>query len=381
MAAETGNDRRADAEMAPLWNAQRRVLSLDGGGVRGVVTLAFLEAIETKLKEKTGRGDSFRLSDHFHLVGGTSTGAIIATGLATGRSVAELRALYLDIATSIFRRSWRRIPFFQTLYGSEGVREIVVSELGDISLDDPSIRTYLAIVTKRIDTGSPWIISTLPGQPYWEDAADGSYTGNRRYKLANIVRASTAAPYFFAPESIPIAGSEAGQFIDGGVSPYNSPVIPVLMLATMKRYGLAWPFGVENLSMISIGTGQFKKTVRQERVPAIKFAVDAIQGLVDDCQDTGLMLMQWLSDQSMPWQINSDILDLEGDYLGFGPAFSFQRFNIRLERDWLKEHSGVDITDAELSGLRRMDNTAGMHELYELASAAAKTQVEKCCPL
>lgn len=381
MVSETRTGTETKGEMAshPLWTARKRLLSLDGGGVRGVVALAFLDVIETKLKGSSGRGDAFRLSDHFDLVGGTSTGAIIASALATGRSVADIRELYFGIATEIFRKSWKRIPFFQALYGSRRVRSILIDELGDIHLDDPSIRTHLAIVTKRIDTGSPWIISNLPGQPFWDDPPDGSYLGNRHYNLVNVVRASTAAPYFFAPETIAVAEGVKARFVDGGVSPHNSPVLPVLMLATMRRYGLAWPFGPENLSMVSIGTGQYKKTLKEGRTPAIKFAIDAVQGLMDDCQDTALLLMQWLSDQQLPWQLNSDVLNLAGDYLGGGPALSFQRFNIRLESDWLKEHCGLDVGQTELAKMRRLDATSGMQDLFELASTAARRQVEQCC--
>ena len=372
-----GNDSSA-AGSDYLWTAKKRLLSLDGGGVRGVVTLAFLEAIEKVLGEKSGKGEAYRLADHFDLIGGTSTGAIIATGLATRRSVAELKQLYFHISTSVFRRKWRRIPFFHSLYGSKGIEEILRAEIGDINLDDPAISTYLAIISKRIDTGSPWIISTLPGQPFWEDDPDGAFGGNRHYNLADIVRASTAAPYFFEPETIPITKSETGRFIDGGVSPYNSPVLPLLMLAKMARFGLSWPLGPENLSMVSIGTGQYNRSVKVGKVPAVKFAVDAIQGLVDDCQDTGLMLMQWMSDQKMPWQLNSEILDLEGEYLGNEPILTFQRFNIRLDRPWLKEHCGVDVSEADLVNLRRIDNTDSMEDLFELAKIAAEKQVAQC---
>ena len=59
---------------------RKRILALDGGGVRGVVALAFLKEIERALAAQAGR--PVRLCDHFDLIGGTSTGAIIAAGLA-----------------------------------------------------------------------------------------------------------------------------------------------------------------------------------------------------------------------------------------------------------------------------------------------------------
>ena len=70
----------------------KRILALDGGGVRGVVALAFLKEIERTLAAQAGR--PVRLCDHFDLIGGTSTGAIIAAGLALGHSVDELIDFY-----------------------------------------------------------------------------------------------------------------------------------------------------------------------------------------------------------------------------------------------------------------------------------------------
>ena len=68
----------------------KRILSLDGGGIRGILTLEYLSAIEKLLKKRSGR-DEFLLCDYFDLIGGTSTGSIIAAGLACGMSVDQLR--------------------------------------------------------------------------------------------------------------------------------------------------------------------------------------------------------------------------------------------------------------------------------------------------
>ncbi len=62
----------------------RRMLALDGGGIRGMITLQALAELESKLRSRSRRGDRFRLCHFFDYIGGTSTGAIIAAGLATG---------------------------------------------------------------------------------------------------------------------------------------------------------------------------------------------------------------------------------------------------------------------------------------------------------
>ena len=358
-----------------LWSAEKRLLALDGGGVRGIISIAFLERIEAYLRAESGNGDAFRLADHFHLIGGTSTGAIIAAALATGRTVAEIKELYLYLAPRVFRRYWSRIPFIQARFVSRPLTEILASELGDMTLEDPRIRTHLAVVMKRIDTGSPWIVSNLRSQPYWDDSPDGTRQGNRHYRLANLVRASTAAPFFFGPEFIPVAGETHGNFIDGAVTPYGSPVLPLLMLATMRRYGLQWPLGPDALSLVSVGTGRFRYRTNVAWTPAMKFAIDTLRGLMMDCQDTNLMLMQWLGESQAPWWINKAVQDLDGDYLGGRPLLTFQRFDLLLEADWLNAQLGKELKEQEVRHLRRLDRPSAMADLYAIACEAAAKQV------
>ena len=82
----------------------KRILSLDGGGIRGALMLGFVERIEQLLRERH-RDPDLRLSDYFDLIGGTSTGAIVAAALAIGMSVADVKKSYLesDIHSFLFR--------------------------------------------------------------------------------------------------------------------------------------------------------------------------------------------------------------------------------------------------------------------------------------
>ena len=367
-------DRQQIGPDAPIWSARRKLLALDGGGTRGVVSIAFLARIEALLRQRSGRGDAFRLSDHFDLIGGTSTGAIIAAGLALGRTVDEIKTLYFELGPAVFRKRWH-IPLFQARYGSAQLAAILEREFGDITLEDPSLKTLLAVVTKRVDTGSPWIVSNLTTQPYWNDRPDGGRKGNRHIALASLVRASAAAPLYFGPERIPISADVTGTFVDGAISPYNSPTIPLLLLANASRYGLGWPLGAEELSIVSIGTGRSRPPAPSPWTPSAKLAVDGLRGMIEDTMGLSLTLMQWLGTTEIPEHLNRDIGTLAGEPLGGRPLFAFQRFDVRLEEDWLESYFGLPFEAREIIRLRQLDAAASMSALYDLAHEVAERTI------
>ena len=82
----------------------RRMLSLDGGGIKGIITLQVLKKLEDDLRGQLGRGANFRLSDFFDYVGGTSTGAIIAAAIARGLTIDEISEFYESFGRQVFRR-------------------------------------------------------------------------------------------------------------------------------------------------------------------------------------------------------------------------------------------------------------------------------------
>src|ERR1700760_1876519 len=83
---------------------QKKILALDGGGIRGVITLQVLERIEALLRKKSNRTDLV-LADYFDYISGTSTGAIIATCLAIGMSVAHIASFYEESGPAMFSRA------------------------------------------------------------------------------------------------------------------------------------------------------------------------------------------------------------------------------------------------------------------------------------
>src|SRR5688572_29379750 len=107
----------------------KKILSLDGGGIRGALTLGYLTKMEDVLKAKYPDKPNFRMSDYFDLIGGTSTGAIIASLLALGKTVDEIKNLYMDLGDKIFaekRNWWNPLETYQWLkanYDYKGMTE------------------------------------------------------------------------------------------------------------------------------------------------------------------------------------------------------------------------------------------------------------------
>ena len=303
----------------------KTIISFDGGGVRGAISLAFLQRIEEiYLSDENGS-----LASKIDLAGGTSTGAIIAGALALGYSADEIREFYLRLAPKVFRRSMFRLPGVQSVFHARPLKQEIFRICGERNLDTPDLLTGFALVMKRMDSGSAWILSNNPNSKYWEDPQDGSYLGTRHYKLADIIRASTAAPHYFAPELIHISDNEPpGLFVDGGVTPHNNPCLALLQLATIPAHGFNWPTGVDKLRIISIGTGTFRERLdanKAKRMTSVSLAVKALAGMIYDNEMQTLQLMQLLGSSKIPWEINSEIGDLAGVQLGDKPLFGFIR--------------------------------------------------------
>ena len=353
----------------------KRILAFDGGGVRGVIAVAFLEKIEEVLGKKNG---DFRLSGAFDLMGGTSTGAILAGALCFGKTTAELRDIYHNLAPRAFKTSRFRVPFLQPKFDVSALRHEIEGIVGDRTLDTPDLLTGFALVAKRMDTGSVWIVGNNPRAPYWLTPADKNYIGNQDYRLSSLVRASTAAPTYFEPELIRIADGVEGLFVDGGVSPHNNPALALFMMSQLDPYGLRWGTGPDKLTIVSIGTGGFRKRLNQAtlgRMQNITVALHSLMSVMDDTQGLTGAMMQWMGQCPTPWIVNSEIRDCSFGFPG-GSLFRFLRYDVRLEADWLAKELELELSEADINRAREMDNPASIPLAYDIGRRAAEKQVK-----
>jgi len=393
----------------------KRILALDGGGVRGIVSLAFLAEIEAMLRARFRKPDLV-LSDYFDLIGGTSVGAMIATLLALGKDVAYVRARFEAWAPRIFEA--RGDGFLSRMFRGRGLRGItshlfnasvlrglVQQELFDTRLGSGDLRTGLVIVTKRIDTGSVWPVVNNPYHPYFIGRAgignQPPRKGNGEYRLLDLIRASTAAPLYFSPKRIGIFESDraddgglAGTFVDGAVSPHNNPALLLFMMAGLSGFNFGggepeprgnrkpWKLGADNLLLISVGTGTHDHKASRSTVSAALDAAYALEGMISDGQQLVLTMLQWMSMPTRNWHIDRMCGDLCHDLLGDGaglrqPLLTFERYDLVLENQWLKTEGLISevLSDQELARMRDFTNPGAIAWLAEVAARAAKAQV------
>ncbi|UPT61242.1 MAG: patatin-like phospholipase family protein [Hyphomonadaceae bacterium JAD_PAG50586_4] len=383
----------------------KRILSLDGGGVKGVLSLGMLKPLEDELRRRAGGDPGFRLCDYYDLIGGTSTGAIIASGLSLGLSVDEMIELYMKLGPEVFGKTAGDGVFLQSKFESKKLRRALQSVLSTKTLGSQDIKTGLAIHAKRIDTGSAWVVTNHPLGVFYDPPAEGGVFPNKRYRLSDLVLASAAAPTFFDEITIDVEFDEKrrpiqkGFFVDGAVSANNNPSLQLFMLALEPSYKFGWKSGADNLMMTSCGTGMRRPTVDgkafQGLPPGLR-GVHALRAMVYDTQVQGVMLMQAFSNPRKPWRINSEIGDMNGVCITGEPLLDYQRMDVTLETKprakkrtdpvppmtTLERMLGRELDAITLEGLDLMDNgkKANMELLLEIGIAAGKTYVDATYP-
>jgi hypothetical protein len=154
----------------------------------------------------------------------------------------------------------------------------------------------------------------------------------------------------------------------------------LLLMANLDGFGLRWPLGKDNLTIISVGTGSFRRTITEQigsRYPSAVLAVQALTGLIADSQTAALTLLHWLSGTNPLWPINTEIASLEHDQPPLGHAlFGFQRYDAQLESDWLKRELDIALSQDATELVRRMDDPNIIPQAYEIGQAVAKRFVK-----
>ncbi len=348
----TNRDEHLDPRTGP-----KRILAVDGGGVRNILSLGVLESIERAL-QKRHNDSELRLCDYFDLMAGTSTGAVIAALLATGRSVTETIDWFRSLAPSIFGRLWTP-PLFRPKHDPGPLCTALKEVFSDAQLGDETLLTGLLVVTKRLDARGVWPLSNNPRDPYWLTDGDSGRTGHAEYLLTEVLHASAAAPYPLAPEEIRLLNShskaaDVGTFINAGASTHNNPALQSLLVAARSDNGLGWSTGAENLLLVSVGAGT-SPGQHELRGMSVKPAVHSLHTTLNEASEQVETMMQWLSDSDTSRVIDPTIGSLQGEYLAGQPLISYARYDVRLDTTWLKDELDVTFDESALQRMRPLD--------------------------
>lgn len=254
-----------------------RVLSIDGGGIRGVIPAMVLAEIE-KVTERP-------IAESFDLIAGTSTGGILALALtkpdASGKpaySACDLVSLYEQQGHRIFHRNtWHRLHAAGNLldekYPAEGLEEVLAQYFGEARLKEA--------LTDVLITG----YETERRFPFFFKSANARVNPEYDFPMRLVARATSAAPTYFEPLKLPAEGT-AGYYslIDGGVYA-NNPSMCALVEAITRNPE------ADNFLVVSIGTGESTYPLRHEDIkdwglaswaqPVLNIVFDGVSNTVD----------------------------------------------------------------------------------------------------
>lgn len=242
-------------------NKKFTILSIDGGGIRGILPAIVLADLEVELqKEHPGR----KLYEHFDLICGTSTGAILAIAIALGIPAKELVNFYKENADIIFPRWYLKVlprltrVIIASIYSNvklkRKLKEVYSSANNGISPCMTDLKTKVCIPSFNGNDGQINVFKTKHNKDYTRD-----------YKIPvyQVALSSASAPIYFPPNSFSFS-NEHGQgsnvnMIDGGIFANNPALIGILEAVDKLGYDF------NDIRLLSLGTGKGKHIIKVKR--------------------------------------------------------------------------------------------------------------------
>jgi uncharacterized protein len=221
-----------------------RILCIDGGGIKGLIPATIIAEWEKVLGP---------IAQHFHMLAGTSTGGILAAGLAGGTPAEKLMGLYRDNGPAIFESSSLSLGGLTgQLYEAEplerAMQKVLTGDLADLPGE-------LLIPAYDIEAKSPFLFKS------WKAAGIELSTGDKQsgynFPLMQACRATSAAPTFFPPAKVRAEDGKEYALIDGGVFANNPAMLAYV--AARRLYPKA-----DEFLIVSLGTGQLTKPVKYD---------------------------------------------------------------------------------------------------------------------
>lgn len=355
-------------------SGSKKILALDGGGIRGMMTVEILAKIENLLRQKSERGDDFALADYFDFVAGTSTGAIIAACISIGMKVSEIRTFYITSGAEMFDKAFL-LKRFHHKYEDEKLAAKLQEVFGkDTTLGSDKLKTVLMMVMRNASTDSPWPISNNPFATYNQATRPDC---NLNLPLWQLVRASTAAPVYFPPEVVRV-GEHQFVFVDGGITTYNNPAFQAFLMATVAPYKMNWSAGEDRMLVVSIGTGtspQANTDLSPNQMNLIYNASSIPSALMYAALNEQDTLCRIFGKCLAGDELDREVGNLIGVEAPVGPRklFTYMRYNAELTREGL---DALGLNDIAPTDVQQLDSVEHIAELQRVGKAVAEQKVK-----
>jgi patatin-like phospholipase/acyl hydrolase len=333
----------------------KKILSIDGGGIRGVVPSVLLAEIE----ERTGK----RIAELFDLIGGTSTGGILTLGLTKPNNdrkpeyqAKDLLRLYETRGKDIFDRpAWKKwLPLgngFGPKYSANGIEKMLQEYFGDKMLSEAL--TEVIITSYDIERRQSYFFKSQRAKGNQARGVKANPT--RDFPMRFVARSTSAAPTYFPPNRVNLPNSnDYYALVDGGVFA-NNPA----MCAYVEAKAI---FEDEtDFLIVSVGTGENTKSMPYDQVKSwgvFKWAQPVLEVVFDGINDT------------IDYQL-AQLLNLKGK------PKRYYRFQITLSnvREDLDDCSETNVRGLKLLGeeMVRKNNDA-LNEVCQLLSPSTATR-------
>ncbi len=294
----------------------RRILTIDGGGIRGIIPVMCLVKFEELANQPC--------NEFFDLIAGTSIGAIIAGLLASGKSAAEVLELFEKDHRAMFKRRNMFSGFLiPPKYTKKPIQRLLASHFGDLKLAD--CQTDVLITAKDTVAGETIFFSCFR---HGKTKRYGTY---KDCLLRKVVEASMSAPLYFRPHE---------RFIDGGIGNYNNPclVAPIEAICYSHADPAKCRYKPGRVTVYSFGTGKSVNNLKPGQAQNLP----------------GLDLIgwsKWIIGEGMD-DANQQQVDLIGNpalcKAGLNFPVELKRFNLSLTREVVGKLGIEDLGEAVL---------------------------------
>ncbi len=245
-------------------NRKLRILSLDGGGVRGIMSAQILMRIESVLKQEYG--DDFKIGDYFDIIAGTSTGGIITSIILIKNdddeliySAKDVVDLYYDNNDDIFKKPFLHklktfFGFFGSQFKEDGLEDVLENYFGNKQLKELKKPSLIC----SYDTNQRKCVI------FKQHLAEVDASHN--FYLKDVVRGATAAPTYFKPAKIKSITGDEYCLIDGGIYANNPAMCALVEVNKIFEKDNGKKFNIRDIKIISLGTGDYNKKYSWDKI-------------------------------------------------------------------------------------------------------------------